>query len=392
MRFWLACVLCVGGWPAIGFSQGPWTPGDGSIPRHAPPIPWLNPPIPSFGGSSGGGYHHGSHSRFGDRNCDYYGPGYSGYSSFSPYGYGYTGYTSVTYGVPGFSVGYSAPLFGNTYYGPSDGYSGWNSPIYIAPPVYVNTQPTLPALPQWMLDEARLGPAPAEKMRPISQTHRSLVRPSTPESQLRSVRLQDAGDRLFSALDYAAAEKSYAKSLQAAPDRPEPYVRLAVTKAARGNFRSAVAYLKQMADVDPSYPGRADSLGRLFGHQNGISKLQMKQGVAEWTTVDIRDPDRIFLLGTMLFLDGDDRFRTLLDTAVKLEGDQPYLSAFLDATPAQDNNLPAPTPDEIDALTAPAPVLPPKLSERQLPTLPGQRARPVQPPLLLPTLPEPPAP
>ena len=146
-----------------------------------------------------------------------------------------------------------------------------------------------------------------------------------------------------------------------------------MAKAGRGDFRGAVSFLKLMADVDAKYPGRADSLDKLFGHQNGVSKVQLKQRVADWTKVDVRDPDRVFLLGIVLFLDGDDRFRTLLDTAVTLEGENPYLRAFLDATPAQDNSKPAPTPDEIDALSQPAPV-------------------PAKPLLLPPNLPVPPAP
>lgn len=377
MRFWLICILCMSGWPTLSFSQTVLHPSAGTIPRRSLPRP-----------SFGGGYH-GNH---GHAHC--YGPqpapgfGYGGgynpgfgytFTNQSPFGLNYSGYSSVTYGAPGFSVGYSTPLFGNSYYGPVGGYPMWNAPIYAAPPVYLNPQPVLPALPQWMIDEARLANRPVEKVKPISRTHQSLLPPSSPEAQLRSVRMQDTGDRLFATLDYSAAEKSYIKSVQAAPDRPDPYVRLAVAKASRGDFRGAVSSLRLMADIDSTYPGRADSLDRLFGDRNGISKLQLKQRVADWTKVDIRDPDRIYLLGIMLFLDGDERFRTLLDTAVKLEGDKPHLTAFLRASPAQGNSAPAPTPDEIDALAAPQPNL-------------AQPPEPGNLPLLLPTLPEPPAP
>ena len=361
MRFRLSCLLFLCAWPALGFSQIPDFRSSVFIPQMS---------FSTYGENHGGRHCHGPRPAVGFGYGGYYGPGY-GYGA--PFGYGYSGYSSVTYGVPGFSVGYSAPLFGNTYYGTGYGYgpgygAGWNAPIYVTPP-----QPTLPPLPQWMIDEANLDNNRLPPVKPLSQTHRSLVQPSTPEAQLRSVRLQDAGDRLFANLDYSAADKSYAKSVQAAPDRPDPYVRLAVAKAARGDFRGAVSFLKQMADVDATYPGRADSLNRLFGLQNGVSKVQLKQRVADWTKVDVRDPDRVFLLGIVLFLDGDKRFRTLLDTAWKLEGEQPHLRAFLDATPAHDAARPAPTPDEIDALSPPEPAS-------------------VEPLLLPPNLPEPPAP
>lgn len=368
MRFWWICVLVVCAWPSVGFPQvqRSWTERGG----HRRPTS-----LSSSHGRDHSHQYYGPQPALGFGCGSNYNPGY-GYG-YSPYGY--SSYSSITWGVPGFSVGYSAPLFGNTYYGNGYGYGpiygyGWSTPIYTAPPISLNPlQQGAPPLPQWMIDEANLDNNRLDKVKPISQTHRSLIRPSTPEAQLRSVRLQDAGDRLFANLDYSAAEKSYAKSIQAAPDRPEPYVRLAVAKAARGDFRAAVSFLKQMADVDPSYPSRADSFDTLFGPQNGVSKLQLKQRVADWTKVDVRDSDRVFLLGIVLFLDGDDRFRTLLDTCVKLEGEQPYLRAFLDSPPAVDHSQPAPTPDEIDGFSQPEPaaanplLLPPRLPEPPAP-------------------------
>ena len=397
MRFWLALTLCLLAWPACGWSQNYPVPVQDFIPRQ-------QLPIPSFGGSNysnsyGNQYNQNQHQCYGPSPSPSYGYGYGGlggygsgsnfgygygpgagftFSNGSPFGFNYSGYSSASYGVPGFGVGYTAPLFGNTYYGPAWGFSGSNyqNNIVSSRPVF----PTLPAIPQWMIDEANLDPHLPVKAAPVARTHRSLMRPSTREAILRGARLQDAGDRLMVALDYSAAERSYAKSIIAAPDRPEPYARIAVAKAARGDFRGAVSFLKQMVDVDPSYPGRADSLMTLFGHQNGIAKVQLKQHVADWTKIDVRDPDRIFLLGIMLFLDGDERFRTLLDTNVKIEGEKPYLKAFLDTTPAREVDTPAPTPDEIDALTAPQ--LPPAEPEQAPQPTPAK-------PLLLPTLPAP---
>ncbi len=382
MRFWMAFAVCVFLCPSRGFSQLPLSQTDTFIPQMRTDVFIPQMTFSSYGGNYGGRHCHGPAPAPGYGYGGYSGPSYGvGYHHSSPFGFGYSNYSSVYYGVPGFRVGYSGPLYGNYYYGGGYDYNGWGAPIDWAPPIYVNPQPVLPPLPQWMLDEASVDAPRGEKIKPISRTHRSLVQPSTPEAQLRSVRLQAAGDRLFINLDYLAAEKSYAKSVQAAPDRPEPYVRLAVAKAARGDFRAAVGFLKQMTDVDPSYPARVDSLDQLFGLQNGVSKLQLKQRVADWTKVDVRDSDRIFLLGIVLFLDGDDRFRTLFDTALKLEGEQLHLRAFLDAAPARDQSVAAPTPEEIDALTQQAPAQP-------QPPQPGAGRGP----LLLPTLPELPVP
>ena len=367
MRTWFFCLLFVCAWPVFGYSQLVGIGVSNTIPRH--PLP-----IPPVGNSIGG------RSCYGPRPAVNYGV-YGGYGYDPMFGFNYTG--CYGYGGPGFGIGYSFPLYGPTYYSPAWGpYAGWNAPLTAAP-VYLNPVPTLPTLPQWMIDEATVNPT--LKSKPISQTHRSLVQPSTPEAQLRSVRMQAAGDRLFAKLDYSAAEKSYAKALQAAPDRPDSYVRLAIAKAARGDMRAAVAYLKQMADVDPTYPSRSDSLDTLFGHQHGLSKLQVKQRVADWTKQDIQDPDRIFLLASMLFFDGDDRFRTLLDTAVKLDGDLAHYRAFLDAAPAIDKTAIAPTPDEIDALSGVEKAPEPEPVAGPLP-------KPGLAPLKVPAKPAPPAP
>jgi len=389
MRIWFACLLFVGVWPAYGYSQLVGVGVSSTIPRHPLPIPPVGAPV-------GGRHCYGPRPAVGYGVYGVYGGygGYGGYGFDPVFGFNYLSYNG--YGSPGFGVGVSFPLCGPAYYGPAWGpYAGGYVPLTAAP-VYINPVPTVPALPQWMIDEATVDPTP--KPKPISQTHRSLVQPSTPEAQLRSVRMQAAGDRLFAKLDYSAAEKSYAKALQAAPDRPDPYVRLAMAKAARGDMRAAVSYLKQMADVDPTYPSRSASLDTLFGHQNGIPKIQVKQRVADWTKQDIRDPDRIFLLASMLFFDRDDRFRTLLDTAVKLDGDLAHYRAFLDAAPITEKTAIAPTPDEIDALTgvekapAPEPAPDPLPESSPAPLKIPAKPSPPAPLLLPPTLPPVPMP
>ena len=104
------------------------------------------------------------------------------------------------------------------------------------------------------------------------------------------------------------------------------------------------------------------------------------------------------LLASMLFFDRDDRFRTLLDTAVKLDGDLAHYRAFLDAAPITEKTAIAPTPDEIDALTgfekAPAPEPAPEPLPESSPAPLKIPAKPSPPaPLLLPpTLPPVPMP
>jgi hypothetical protein len=337
-----------------------------------PPIPQIHPVIPTFGQSRchgpmpyGYGYRNWGYGGYGG----YYGPGIGVGYGMNPWGWGGVGYTSVSYGVPGLSVGYVAPLSGIYGYG-YDPYGGIGyGTAFVPSPLYTNPTPQL-EMPQWVWDESGLGNGGRPVPKTAKQTHPTLIPSSTPEAQLRSARLQEAGDRLFQKLDYFAAEKSYTKSMQAAPDRPEPYVRLAMAKAARGDLRAAVSYLKQVTDVDSTYPARADSLGELFGPQNGVARLRLKQQVADWANVDVRDPDRLYLLGVVLFLEGDDRFKTILDTAVKLEGEKSYLMAFVNAPPANAAPLVLPasktdTPPELE----PTPVAGPRLPDLDRPPL-----------------------
>lgn len=346
-----------------------------------PPIPQIQPSIPSLGRDRcygphphpGFGYGYGNNWGYGG----YYGPGIGfGYQS-NLWGWGGTSFTSISYGVPGLTVGYYAPLSGIYGYG-YDPYGGFGyGPALMPSAVYTPAVPQL-QMPQWVWDESGIDRGGNPVPKTATKTHPTLIQPSTPEAQLRSARLQDAGDRLFQKLDYFAAEKSYAKSMQAAPDRPEPYVRLALAKAARGDLRSAVSYLKQVTEIDSTYPARADSLGKLFGHQNGVARLRLKQQVADWTNADVRDPDRLYLLGVLLFLEGDDRFRTILDTAVKLEGDKGYLTAFLNAPPANATPLVLPvSKTEGESELEPAPVEPTPIPA---PLLPGLELPPVPEP------------
>src|SRR5690606_37816863 len=101
---------------------------------------------------------------------------------------------------------------------------------------------------------------------------------------------------------------------------------------------------------------------------------QLKKRVADWALADAYDADRLYLLGTLLHLDGDtDRARILIDTAVALVGNERHLAAFR-ATPSPTGEAGAlpPAPQEPglprDSDPSPRPEMPaPGLSTPQLP-------------------------
>ncbi|RLS56250.1 MAG: hypothetical protein DWH91_07570 [Planctomycetota bacterium] len=292
-----------------------------TIPRHSPLIPQLNPPVP----------------RIGDPFCHphgrVYGPIYDPYlaawgdNSWGPFGS--VGWShGLSYGPSlgaGYYRGYSYDAIGWNVYPLSPwGASPWSGPIVSMP------QPaTLQPLPAWMLDEAGLGQP--EKLPPTARTEPSLRQPSTPEAQLRSARMQGIGDRFLKKRDFAAADKSYRSAIVSAPDRVDPYLRQALVKVARDDYRGAVTILREAVSVDPVFPARAETLDAILGPELHGLKVELKQKAADWTRVNIRDSDRLFLLGVLLFLDHDGRCHTLFDTAIKLSGEREHLMAFRQA-------------------------------------------------------------
>jgi hypothetical protein len=109
---------------------------------------------------------------------------------------------------------------------------------------------------------------------------------------------------------------------------------MAVTLAAMQEFDSAVDELKRLIQLDPEWPAHGDRLDDLFGADHNISKNVLLHKVSGWVREDVRDPDRLFLMGVLLHFNEDaDKAKTFFETANLLTGgDAGYVSAFL--TPA----------------------------------------------------------
>lgn len=156
-----------------------------------------------------------------------------------------------------------------------------------------------------------------------------IIQPSTPKAVENSFEFQTQGDLQLQQLNYYAASERYRKAVDAARDRADPRYRLAVTLAARSRFAEAADQLKLAGQLDPTWPQHATSLTQLFGERNNFEKTRVKQRVAEWTLQDARDPNRLLVLGALLYMDDDPNAKTLIDTAILLEGQQSYLTTFL---------------------------------------------------------------
>ena len=229
---------------------------------------------------------------------------------YAPPVYGPYGYGSV--------VGYGDPL---PYYG--DPYAAYRvpSPRYLDP--YSN-----PVLQDTMLEnQLRWGPELPPRATPLRTRMR--LRPSTPEQQAKSIHAQAQGDVWLRRLKFLNAYERYKYAVNAANDRPEPYFRLGYALAAIGSFDSAVKYIKQGLDLDPQWPAHGESLEAIFGDDNRLAILSLTERVTGWVREDIRDPDRLFLVGVLLHFNGDNRAAQFFEAAYRLAGGGDHLLAFL---------------------------------------------------------------
>jgi hypothetical protein len=256
----------------------------------------------------------------------------------SPYYRRYGGPPPGVYGSPYYGVANSQMFGPSAAYlpygaGAARGYAyppGYTDPYGVhSPPSTGTWEPySNPLLQATMLEnQLRWGTALPPRI-PDLRT-RARLRPSTPEQQVKSLHAQAQGDVWMKKLRFLNAYERYKVAQGAASDRPEPYFRLGFSLAAVASFDSAVKYIKQGLELDPQWPSHGDRLETLFGEDNRLSVLTLIERVGGWAREDIRDPDRLFLMGVVLHFDGDSRASEFFEAAYRLAGSGDHLLAFL---------------------------------------------------------------
>jgi hypothetical protein len=84
----------------------------------------------------------------------------------------------------------------------------------------------------------------------------------------------------------------------------------------------------------------------MFGPTNGIAQSAAVRRATLWAKEDIYDPDRLFLLGVLLYLQGDERAVIPLETGLTMTGGD-HFRGFLAA--ANTNPLGTPAEAQVDA-------------------------------------------
>lgn len=186
-------------------------------------------------------------------------------------------------------------------------------------------------LPRESVDELEARLNAANQNRPIPKVDRlPVLKPSTPEQQQRSLRHMATADQQFKIGHYAGAALEYRRAIADAEDLPDNYFGLGYCLAAQRRYDEAVQQWKYGLMLDPSWPTRGQSLTSVFGENNQFEKSALLNRAAEYVRQDPRNPDRIFLMGVLAHFDGDQaNARTLFESAIRVAGNEPYLTAFL---------------------------------------------------------------
>lgn len=353
------------------------------------------------------------------RGCRF-GGGYGYYQAgppvyaYTPYGYPAYGFSGIRFG--GFTAGiatvgpgvYPAPVYPG--YPMGYGYVP-TAPMPIqAQPVIVEQNPyDNSVLNEWQPDQAMVGqnqpwleqapPAQRQFVQPAEQRQipevRMPIRQSNAEGRRKAIHALAQGDEAFRVQRWAQAYSKYKEAATFAGDQADSHFRMAITLAAMNQFGPAADEFKRGLRIDSSWPVSAATLDDLYGDANVLAKQSMLQSGIAWARQDVRDADRSFVMGVLLFLDRDpDRAAQFLQASVRLGGSNAYAQAFLNPQPVQARNVVQPVvPADLNQFGRPqAPRAPqkrpipdapqPQLSEPQAPPTVVTPLQPALPPNL----------
>lgn len=307
---------------------------------------------------NGHGHHHGhghdhGHGHGHDFGHGGYSPGYGynygyGYGGIGVYGSGlnyyrgpatFGGITPPVYAYPPYGIGYGYGGLGYSGgFGPTYGYgTAW------APSVQA---PLYNSLQQYRYDNdwSRLSAELADRaMRNVEDPRPgtgAVPVPSTAEAKIKSARFEAMGDEAFANQDYAKALGHFKTATGIAKDNGAAFFKTGYAYVALGRFPSAIESFKRGLAVEPVIAATGPTPDELYGdHQ--LAWTSHLGRVTRWVAEDVRDAQRVFLLGTLLLLDGDTRAREFLEKAWQLSGGTESAVVTLLSPPKIENVQPA---------------------------------------------------
>lgn len=261
--------------------------------------------------------------------------------------------------MPGMGPGPMMVPFGMGPVGPM-GPMGLPVPVPTAPMLIGNNSHAPPGHP---------GPPASPQRGRQRQTEQS-----PPAARRTSLEQQNLGDEKLRQGLWSQAYVRYRNAADLAPERPEPHFRLALCFTALKQYSSAIREFKRSLDLDPTLPQSGETLSTIFGADSKVMASQVLPAVAEWTKEDLRETDRLFLLGLLLYFDEDPRGSEIIEAALRNPGASDYLLGFVNPAGSRaagprgsrdkrdsdgGHDLPLPPPPLLPPSTEPFPDPPP---------------------------------
>ncbi len=169
----------------------------------------------------------------------------------------------------------------------------------------------------------------AREPRPASQ------RGTNRESLALAGKFIGYGDNHFAAQRYNDANQRYKKAAEIAPGVAEAYFRQGFAQAAMGRYEAAVSAIKRGLDLDPAWARSGFRIDKLYRNKEAVKKAHL-DALAKAASEESLNPDLLFLLGVLLYFDGQtDRAAPFFQRADQLAG-SPYLKGFLEQVKAKE--------------------------------------------------------
>lgn len=316
------------GYPGYGF-------GSYTGPSYVGPM--INPPV--F--TSGYGYGYGPNYSFGFG----YGPAFGYGTNWNPIGYGY-GYNNLGYT----GLGYGGLGYGSFGYG-----SAWMP----SGPDPVNNQMRQQLYnDEWTRLRAELATRATRNLLDPTNATTPVPIPSTPEAKIKSLRFQSQGDQAFAEQNYRRAYERYRSATQAARDDGVALMKTGYSLFALGQFNQALQQFRRALQIDPLLARTGPPPAEVYGDQHIAWDTHLGR-LTQWVAEDVRDYNRVLLLGTMLQLNGDARAAEFLEKAWQLSGGREPMVVTLLQPPAVEVATPAPLNNRRDQGATPNNAQPP---------------------------------
>lgn len=248
------------------------------------------------------------------------------------YGYGYGGGYGAGYGVgyPGVvGVGAVGP-FGWADYGPIYSYSPMAPLVRQGHPLWIGQNPFDNGVIQGALQENDARWNQPLSVQPVPDRLRRPPLVASPQAKLNAARNRTQGDLAFRSQNWAQAYSRYKQAVAETPEDPDLRFRHGVCLAMLKQYGRAADEFRKGLELDPDWPAHPLVLNEMFGEDHAFARNGLVLKVADWVREDIRDPDRLFVLGVLMHANDDtQRARTVFETAFRLAGGGEHLAVFL---------------------------------------------------------------